>query len=610
MCGFVGVLRPRSAGPVQPETLRALLPWIRHRGPDQEDVFVRDGFGVAAARLRVRGGDEGDQPLVVDGGERVVAFNGELLSLGGPRCDTPALLRAPQLRPVGAPGDPGWEDDRDGALFELLRGNMAALAVYDRGRARLDLWRDPLGIKPLYTAEGDDDTVWFASEIAPLLRAVPSLRAARPRGLADLLAWHRPRDDLPFHGIEAVAPRSMSTYGLDPAGFRHGDGESAAFDLWSWRSDRLDAAEVVATVRQAWRAASRAAADVDGPVALFLSGGLDSSAAAAFSGRSDLLCLTGRFAPHGGPFDESAAAAEVARDVGLRHEIVELRDEDLVADLPAVVRALEMPIAGPGSLALWRMAKRARDHGRVVLTGTGGDELFCGYARTALALGRAGPWTRGYEPLRARIEAAGQDETLRLRAAFNRADDLVPVLDGDFLRSLPPPDAPEVEGWSSLLHALHQEEATGTLPSLLHVEDRVLMAHGVEGRPVGCLGDLDRIARSLPEAWLVGPDGEGKRALRAALAGVIPESVRTDPRKRGFPTPFARAARGAGRERVEDWFGERRFRERGWWNVDACRRLLDEERPAHDRALFAVLSWEWWARWFLDGDAFGREETR
>ena len=64
---------------------------------------------------------------------------------------------------------------------------------------------------------------------------------------------------------------------------------------------------------------------------------------------------------------------------------------------------------------------------------------------------------------------------------------------------------------------------------------------------------------------------------------------------------------------MEDWLRERRFRERGWWNVDACRRLLDEERPQHDRALFALLCWEWWARWFLDGDAFTetpREEAR
>jgi asparagine synthase (glutamine-hydrolysing) len=76
--------------------------------------------------------------------------------------------------------------------------------------------------------------------------------------------------------------------------------------------------------------------------------------------------------------------------------------------------------------------------------------------------------------------------------------------------------------------------------------------------------------------------------------------VWADPRKRGFPTPFDRAARGAGREAVADWLAERRFRERGWWDAAACRALLDAERPAHDRSLFFVLALEWWARHFLD----------
>jgi asparagine synthase (glutamine-hydrolysing) len=165
------------------------------------------------------------------------------------------------------------------------------------------------------------------------------------------------------------------------------------------------------------------------------------------------------------------------------------------------------------------------------------------------------------------------------------------------LRELPPLQA-----------ALHVERQV-TLPALLHVEDRVLMAHGLEGRPVFCLGDVPDAARALHPDDVIGPDGEGKVALRAILKGRIPESVRMDKRKRGFPTPFGRAARGAGRERVKAILSDRRFRERGWWNVEACRALLDEERPLHDRALFALLSWETWARLFVDGDAF-REPVR
>ncbi len=628
MCGFIGVLRPRTAGPVREDELRALLPSLRHRGPDQEGVFVRAGYGVAAARLRIRGAAEGDQPVVSRSGRRAVVFNGELLyegaaaAVGPGTCDTPALLELDEQAGEG--------------VGALLAGNMGALVRFDARARRVELARDALGIKPLYVAELEDGSVWFASEITPLLRVAPALRRADHDGLAELLHYHRPRARLPFAGVRDL-PRGVTTVlRLDKDGYLDGSLEGGA-DALSTSATPTGAGSLgtgslgtgsmgtgslgmgpaapllesdpPAAVRRAWRESAERSAAVDGPVSLFLSGGLDSSAVAAWAGREDMLCLTGRFGPEGGDFDESEAAAAVATHCGLRHEIVDLRDEDLIADLPDVVRALEMPIAGPGSLALWRMAKRAHQHGRVVLTGTGGDEIFGGYARVALVMGRAGAWTRGYEPLRARIEAAGTEPAARMRAAFDRSEDLQRVLAPSFRSSLGWPVTAPLLSDRSPLRSMLWEERNGTLRSLLHVEDRVMMAHGLEGRPVGCLGSLPAVAAALPDAWLVGPDGEGKRALRAALAGAIPEQVRTDTRKRGFPTPFARAARGAGRARVEAWLHEKRFEERGWWDVEAVRGLLDEERPDYDRALFAVLSWEWWARLFLDGDAFATSRT-
>jgi asparagine synthetase B (glutamine-hydrolysing) len=113
------------------------------------------------------------------------------------------------------------------------------------------------------------------------------------------------------------------------------------------------------------------------------------------------------------------------------------------------------------------------------------------------------------------------------------------------------------------------------------------------------------VAARLPEGALVGEDGETKRALRAALEGRIPEAVRTNRRKRGFPTPFHRAATGAGRDLCEAVLSSAAFRERGWWDVAACRALLDARRPDHDRALFSILLHEAWARRFLDAPRAG-----
>jgi asparagine synthase (glutamine-hydrolysing) len=314
----------------------------------------------------------------------------------------------------------------------------------------------------------------------------------------------------------------------------------------------------------------------------------------------------------GGPFDESAEAAAVARAAGVRHEVVDLSDRDLLLDLEAVVEALEEPAGGPGSLALHRVARRAREHGPVALSGTGGDERLGGYARIALALGRGGRFTVGYEGLSATMDAVGADPLARWMAAVDRGGDVLPFLDPAFRASFPAAPARERArgdlfggaGAPSALRALVAAEERTTLAMLLTVEDRVTMGLGLESRPVPCLGRVGDTALRLPDDALVGPDGEGKRALREGLLGSIPEAVRVDARKRGFPTPFHRAATGAGRDVAEQVLSDRRFRARGWWDVAACRRLLNEPRPAHDRALFSVLSFETWARRFLDGDAF------
>jgi asparagine synthetase B (glutamine-hydrolysing) len=222
------------------------------------------------------------------------------------------------------------------------------------------------------------------------------------------------------------------------------------------------------------------------------------------------------------------------------------------------------------------------------------------------------------------MDAAGTDPFARWVAAVDRGRDLLPFFDPSFRSAFPAAEAraraerdlfrtraPEGAraGAPSALRALVSAEERTTLAMLLTVEDRVTMALGLESRPVPCLGRVGDTAHRLPDDALVGPDGEGKRALREGLLGSIPEAVRVDARKRGFPTPFHRAATGAGRDLAEAILSDRRFRERGWWDVAACRRLLDEGRPAHDRALFAVLAHETWARRFLDGEAFDAIEA-
>jgi asparagine synthase (glutamine-hydrolysing) len=624
MCGFVGVVRRPGAPAPAPERLATLAAHLAHRGPDAAGRCEAGAFALAATRLAVQGDRRADPPLRSRDGRWLVAFNGEIL--GRRQEGLRRLVHAAGMTPPDAEaGDApllveaiaavagGPEGLQGPLLLELLESSMGAVAALDRERGEAWLARDRLGIKPLYVLARRDETL-FASEIRPLLRAAPEARAVDPDGLAELVHFHRPVRTLPFRHVESLPPGAC--WRIASGGrITRWVGGTGIRDLQPAEGEpEEEVATALDALLDAVSTSAAEAAAVDGPVSMFLSGGLDSAAVAVSCARPGVRAITGRFDPRGGPFDESCAASHVAETAGLAHEVLPLRDADLVGDLPDVVRALEIPMAGPGALPLWRLVRRAREIGRVVLTGTGGDELLGGYGRTALALGRAGPWTAGYEPLAARLDAAGLDLAARQRAVLDRSADLLPLLAASFRASLPvvePPGSVVRHGAPAgrAVRELVAEEVEGTLPMLLHVEDRITMAHGLEGRPVPCLGGVPRAAARLPASWLVGPDGETKRALRHVLRGRVPDAVRLDPVKRGFPTPFARAARGAGRAAVEGVLGDRRFVERGWWDVAACRRALDAPRPDHDRALYALLSWEFWARAYLDGDALQPEPT-
>jgi asparagine synthase (glutamine-hydrolysing) len=624
VCGFVGVVRAPGAGPATAAEVERFFPWLRRRGPDGVRTFVEGGIALAASRLAIQGGRESDQPLLSADGRFVLAYNGELFAShrralrgairaeGGGEAratsDTALLLAwlAHRLvdRRAGEPLPAG--------TVEPLLGGMYAFALVDRREREVVLHGDG-AIKPLHAMErGALRETWFSSTLSPLL----SLERGRLSVDAEEWAYRlvSPAGSRTlFSGVPAlrrVAPRVVSvleaTAGTAPRTLLERPSPPPA------PAGPADADDL----RAALFDAAREAAETRVAPSVFLSGGLDSAAVLAGCRRRDALAITGRFAPRAGPFDESEEAALVARAAGVRHEVLDLSDRDLLLDLPAVVEALEEPAGGPGSLALHRVARRARAHGPVALSGTGGDERLGGYARIALALGRGGRFTEGYEGLAAAMDAAGTDPIDRWVAAVDRGRDLLPWLDPAFRAAFPAAAAraratddlfgaaTARPGAPSALRALVSAEERTTLAMLLTVEDRVTMALGLESRPVPCLGRVGATARRLPDEALVGPDGEGKRALREGLLGSIPEAVRADARKRGFPTPFHRAATGEGRDLAEAVLSDRRFRERGWWDVAACRRLLDEPRPAHDRALFAVLVHETWARRFLDGEAF------
>lgn len=225
----------------------------------------------------------------------------------------------------------------------------------------------------------------------------------------------------------------------------------------------------------------------DHNIGIVLSGGLDSSTVAALAPR-DLPTFTGYYDEEG--FDERRYAHLVAHP---EHHDIRITAQDFVDNFDAMREHVSEPVQGMGTFGQYMVAKYLHEEGiEVALSGEGSDELFGGYARTLLAAGE--PLPRGYE------------------------------------HYTPPADYPD-----NLHDALQYD--LDRLPDLLAVDDAMLGAFGIRGRAPFTDKRIVAYALSLPDTERV-----GKRHLRAAVRGLVPDAIidRTD--KMGFPVPLVQWA--------------------------------------------------------------------
>lgn len=565
MCGIAGEI---GNGPAW---VTGALARMEHRGPDAGDVRRGGCATLGARRLAVRGGT---QPRTTRRG--LLAYNGEIYN-------TAELVKDLAAHGVGADAD----DDTGivGALLDVygikavdrLNG-MFALA-WDDGQV-VWLARDPAGVKPLYYRGGR-----FASEIRPLLT-----EGSAPWGpaLARWLTFHAAHGtETFFAGVRRVPAGGIVTL---PDGRVHRERHPAM---------RFGAPNPGATAARLAKVLARAVADAvpEERFGIALSGGVDSTLVAALA-RGDAIAYHGRVEAEG--CDESPYARAAARALRLPLVEIPITAEACREAFPLVVEALEEPVAGPGSLAQWLVARRAGRDVRILLSGCGGDELFGGYARAAaLAHDEPPAGLEAYAPLFRRVRGLPPAER-----AFALLDRRSPALfTADFLAAHPAP----VEEFRELFAAgdLHPLAAAAraeleiTLPALLQVEDRITMAFSLEGRVPLLDRRLLRTAMRLAPEARVSADGTLKALFRRAAAPVLPPAVRARKDKMGFPLPLDAWLQGPWRSFARDTLLESRTLQRGMLDrrgVEAA--LLEPGR--YDRGLYAALALELWCRAFLD----------
>jgi asparagine synthase (glutamine-hydrolysing) len=627
VCGIVGVAFRDQERPVSPALVREMCTAIRHRGPDDEGMFINGSIGLGMRRLSIIDLAGGHQPIFNEDRTKVIVLNGEIYNYRELRRGL--IARGHHFQSQGDTETVlHLYEELGPACVRELRG-MFAFAIWDASARRLLLARDRFGIKPLYVTTGRGG-IAFASELKALHAAGLTRRELDWEALDIYFQLgYIPAPASPFHDTRKVAPGETLVW--------QPDGALVSQRYWDLPRDPAPCPADVEQRVCEWLDESVSAHLVsDVSVAAFLSGGLDSSAVVAsmaLLGETP-RAFTARYTGTGADSaDETAAAAELASRYRAAHTIVDI-GPDVCDAFERIVWALDEPHADDSSIPTWALSQVVGSQYKVALTGIGGDELFAGYRRhIGLLAGQY--YARLPRPLQRVLGGAAHllrepaggglridrlkrfldsgDETApdrflgylsRLRNGDRRAlytDELRAVISGraalsHFERVYREGGAPE-----GLAAALYLDYKTYLADDILALSDRLAMAHSLEIRvPFVDHLFVERVFR-LPARVKVGLF-ERKRLLKRALRSRLPPSHFKAP-KRGFVGPTSSWLRHELRPMLEDELSADRVRRIGYLQPAKVRRLLDEHfsgRHNREGILWALLCFSNWHHAYVE----------
>lgn len=634
MCGIAGIyVCSHSETPIiREEWFRVLDEGVQHRGPDGHariELRIKRPDGMFAhvalvhRRLSIIDHDGGAQPMTVatPQGELTVVFNG-------------CIYNHRELRK---------ELEREGARFRSHHSDteviplvwrhwgfnglqrldgMFAFAILDHASGELILARDLAGEKPLYFREHARAGIFaFASSAAPLERlgrSIPSIGGERSESPVDpesMAGWIRfgfgPAT--PFRNISALNPGQVSQLQL-PVGsmaspWSRSDSTIASACNTTSRIPTLDEFEDAISRS----VTSRIEADTD--VGCFLSGGIDSALVAALAARQGHPLPTFTVRMPDREFDESSAAAETAKALGLPHHVLDC-EPDPIRDLETLISQTGVPFADSSLLpSLW-VSRAARQHVKVALGGDGGDELFMGYERQRVAnmigvLSHLGASTCRSLARSLRVDHPGR---LRSRAARlcsasidSEYEDLVAIFPHalrDHVISLQSTLRPSSRYPSMAERARDFDLRTYLPQDLLRKTDTASMSVGLEVRSPLLAKEVFELAAGTPTSALL---RYGRKwILKRLAARMLPDRIITRP-KRGFAVPIGRWIR----EDNGDFgtFIADMVNSTDPWpsgiigfelNLNTARRMFEAHqagRSDHSQRLYALVVLALWCRW-------------
>ena len=355
MCGICGII---GASP-EPDSIERMTRSLAHRGPDFHDVCRTQGAELGHTRLAILDlSAAGNQPMTL--GPFTLTYNGEIYNFRQLRQQLPGPFRSDGDTEVVLHLYARYGEK----CLEMLRG-MFSFAVWDAESRTLFAARDRVGMKPFYYRELPGG-IAFASEIKALLEL------GRPA--IDRLAL---RDYLTYKYVPEPKTAFSGIHNLPPGHWLRWDGSLRIERYWSpsTQVEVTDFDEAVAGLQAHLEEIVPAHTLADVPVAVFLSGGIDSTTVAAHLDKPRTVTLGSDIKRR----DEAPVARLVATHFGTEHHEEIAASIDLDAALDIVPRVFDEPFGDSSSWATYLVSRLARQHAVVALSGEGGDELFCGY---------------------------------------------------------------------------------------------------------------------------------------------------------------------------------------------------------------------------------------
>lgn len=626
MCGIAGGFRHS----ISPEEGLQVLQRLLHRGPDDNGFWQDEAVWLASTRLAIQDlSAAGGQPMRTADHNYYIVYNGELYNAPALRerlaekgvvfftsCDTEVLLQA----------FVAWGPE----CLNELEGDFA-FAVWNQMKGELFIARDPMGVKPLYIYN-DGRKILFASEIKALLHLTGLDYQLRPEIFADYLTYlYSPSKATPFRYINKLLPGHFLEMRL---------GEAVASPK---AYHRIDMSGKDKPKSRDWRrgvedtlggvVARQLYADV--PVGIMLSGGLDSSLIAAMAKKAapDMQLQafsmnTGKGMEAEGFEDDLPYARNMAKRLGIPLHEVSCTVEPSGKWIDELVWHLDEPQADPAAWFTAMIAADARKFGvKVLLSGTGGDDLFSGYRRHQAipSFGVTRHLPKAFSAVPEALEKVMPNKTASVRrfSKLLSASGLSPqqaAIHTHFwttpestrllmsLDHLPPANPyhlfesllEEIPGQKDLLQQMLFWEQRTFLPHHnLAYMDKMAMAHSVEVRVPFADREIVSLAAAMP-ASLKMKGNKTKAILREVAKPYLPGEI-INRSKTGFGAPLRQWLRGPLKKLVRERLTDKPFVSRGIFNHNAIETLISEnERGKKDGSytLFSLLCIESWLRQF------------